>query len=63
MINKGIPKKEGIKAVKLPESLIRYDMIPDKIRIPPHTIAKFGIGMLRNLNSSLMIKRERWSLR
>jgi hypothetical protein len=59
MINKGIPKKEGIKAVKLPVLLIRYDVIPEKIRIPPHTIAKFGIGMLRNLNSPLMINRKR----
>ena len=62
-INNGIPNKDGIKGVKLPLSLRKYDAIPENIRMLPHIIAKFGIDVPRNLNSLFMNGRTRQSLR
>ncbi|DAC60882.1 MAG TPA: hypothetical protein D7I02_06470, partial [Candidatus Poseidoniales archaeon] len=59
----GAPKIDGINAVKLPVSLIRYEAIPDITRRPPHMIAKFGTEVPINLNSSLIVGRMRQTLR
>jgi hypothetical protein len=57
-MNNGTPKNEGIRAVILPESLAIYEKKPQRIRIEPESIAKFGIVRPRNLNSLLMGLRE-----
>ncbi len=57
-MSNGTPKNEGIRAVILPESLAIYEKKPQRIRIEPESIAKFGIVRPRNLNSLLMGLRE-----
>jgi hypothetical protein len=59
-ISNGNPTKEGISEVTA--VLDRYAKIPQRIRIEPEIIARFGIVWPRNLNSSLMFLRKRLGL-